>query len=136
MRSIAAKSLFIGVMALCCGGHAPAQTSQWVSVGPDGKLVYQTLPTRDRIMDFSWAGYMGGGITLPDQVAPVQALVEPSGGDDTAALQAAIDAVSAVPIIDGFRGTVLLDVGQFNISSALHIRASGVVLSGMGSSSG
>lgn len=135
MRSITAKSLLIGVMALCCGGHAPAQTSQWVSVGPHGKLVYQTLPTRDRIMDFSSAGYMGGGVTLPDQVAPVQPAVEPSGGDDTGALQAAIDAVSAWPVIDGFRGTVLLDVGQFNISSALHIRASGVVLFGMGSSS-
>jgi hypothetical protein len=136
MRFITAKSLLIGVMALCFGAHAPAQTSQWVFVGPDGKLVYQTLPTRDRIMDFSSAGYMGGGVTLPDQAAPVQLLLEPSGGDDTAALQAAIDAVSALPVIDGFRGTVLLDVGQFNISSALHIRASGVVLSGMGSSSG
>lgn len=111
-----------------------APPSQWVYVGPDGKLVYQQLENGDRIMDFSSAGYMGGGVTLPENAAPVQQVVEPSGGDDTMAIQTAIEAVSALPITQGFRGMVLLDSGQFNISSPLHIRASGVVLSGKGSS--
>lgn len=130
------KCLLLGIVALLClAGNVLAQTSQWVFVGPDGKLAYQTLANGDRIMDFSSAGYMGGGVTLPDQAAPVQQIVEPSGGDDTVAIQTAIDTVSALPVVNGFRGMVLLDFGQFNITSALHIRASGVVLSGSGSSS-
>ena len=39
--------------------------SEWVYAGPNGKLVYKTTPAGDRIMDFSHAGYMGGGVALP-----------------------------------------------------------------------
>jgi hypothetical protein len=127
---LAGAVLILGAVSL-----ADAQSSQWVYYGPDGRLAYQTLPGGDQIMDFSSAGYMGGGVALPDQAAPVQQMVEPSGDDDTDAIQAAIDAVSALPLIEGFRGMVLLDAGQFNISRTLHINASGVVLSGLGSSS-
>ena len=42
-----------------------AETSRRVYPGPDGKLVYKTTPAGDRIMDFSNAGYMGGGVALP-----------------------------------------------------------------------
>jgi hypothetical protein len=60
--------------------------------------------------------------------------VSPSGGDDTAAIQSAIDAVSArQPDRRGFRGAVLLTAGAFNISATLHIATSGVVLAGSGS---
>src|SRR5215510_13069158 len=98
-------------LAFTCGSAA-GQTSQWVFVGPDGGLVYNTLPSGDRIMDFSSAGYMGGGISLPN--LPVQQKVGPSGGDDTAAIQAAINAVSSLPAdADGFRGAVLLAPGTF-----------------------
>ena len=44
--------------------HRP--TSQWVYPGTDGKLVYKTTPAGDRIMDFSHAGYLGGGVALPN----------------------------------------------------------------------
>ena len=87
-------------------------------------------------MDFSSSGYMGGGVAVPDQVAPVQQVLDPSGGDDTVAIQAAIDAVSALPSVDGFRGMVLLNAGQFNISQPLKISTSGVVVSGSGSGDG
>lgn len=126
------KYVLLGLMMI---GPAAGQTSQWVSIGPDSKLVYKTLPTGDQIMDFSSAGYMGGGVALPDGVAPVAWTLDPSGDDDTAAIQAAIDAVSALPLVDGFRGAVLLHAGQFNISSPLRIAASGVVVSGVGSDS-
>ena len=78
----------------------------WVNTdGPDGKLVYKTTKFGDRIMDFSHAGYMGGGVALPD--VPVKKTIEPSGGeDDTALIQAAIDEVSALPLVDGSRGLV------------------------------
>jgi hypothetical protein len=83
-------------------------------------------------MDFSQAGYGGGGVRLP--VAPVAVTLAPSGGDDTPAIQAAIDRVSAMPPdARGFRGAVLLHPGHYNISSTLTIAASGVVLRGSGS---
>src|SRR5436190_732778 len=71
-------------------------TSQWVHPGPDGKLVYKTTPAGDRIMDFSHAGYMGGGVKLPD--VPVKRTVKPSGDDDTARIQEALDAVAGLPL--------------------------------------
>src|SRR4051794_27526856 len=37
--------------------------SEWVSYGPDGKLRYKAINEQgDRIMDFSGAGYRGGGV--------------------------------------------------------------------------
>jgi hypothetical protein len=36
--------------------------SQWVYPDAKGKLVYKTLESGDKIMDFSYAGYMGGGV--------------------------------------------------------------------------
>src|SRR5262249_43873379 len=109
-----------------------AQTSMWVFVDPDGRLQYQTDSQGNRIMDFSFAGYGGGGVSLP--YVPVRRTVNPSGEDDTAAVQAAIDAVSALtPDADGFRGAVLLASGSFNCSETLNIATSGVVLRGSGS---
>src|SRR5690349_2902656 len=76
---------------------ADTATSEWVHKGPDGKLVYKQTPAGDRIMDFSYAGYMGGGVALP--TVPVKKTVKPSGtGDDTALIQAAINEVSALPL--------------------------------------
>ncbi len=107
-----------------------ASKQPWVSIGPSGKLVYRTLPHGDRIVDFSYAGYMGGGVPLPH--VPVARTVSPSGADDTAAIQHAIDEVSAMPLVHGFRGAVLLTPGIFQCSGTLTISASGVVLRGSG----
>jgi hypothetical protein len=110
-------------------------TSAWVYAGANGKLVYKPLnASGDRIMDFSSAGYMGGGVALP--TLPVQKTVTPSGKDDTAAIQAAIDAVSAMPASNGVRGAVLLAAGTFTLDGTLTISAGGVVLRGSGSGSG
>jgi len=112
-----------------------AQTSSWVFAGSDGHLHYRTDGQANRIMDFSWAGYKGGGVPLP--TVSVQQTLSPSGGDDTSAIQNAINAVSALPLdAHGFRGALLLVPGTFNISSQLNINASGVVLRGSGSGSG
>jgi hypothetical protein len=125
------------VIALSAGAtsvaNASDSTSQWIYPGPDGKLVYKTTATGDKIMDFSYAGYMGGGVPIPD--VPVKQTVKPSGSDDdTAAIQAAIDAVSALPLVDGFRGAVQLAPGTFSCSQPIQITKSGVVLRGSGSS--
>ena len=103
----------------------------WVQVDASGgKLAYHALPAGDRIMDFSHAGYMGGGVALP--AVPVKIKVRPTGGDDTAAIQAAIDTVAALAPVNGMRGAVFLDGAKFNCASTLNISASGIVLRGSG----
>ena len=80
-------------------GRLKGRTSEWVHPGPDGKLAYKTTPAGDRIMDFSYAGYMGGGVALPE--VPVKITVKPVEGDSTAAIQEAIDKVSALSLENG-----------------------------------
>src|SRR5262249_34490841 len=91
---------FVGGLGLAILFGAAAATgadnySEWVYPGPSGKLEYKTTPAGDRIMDFSYAGYKGGGAALPN--VPTKKTVKPGGGEnDTAVIQAAIDAVSAM----------------------------------------
>lgn len=110
-----------------------ASSSEWVFVDASGKLAYKTTERGDHIMDFSHAGYKGGGVALP--VAQVKATVAPvaDGGDCSAAIQAAIDKVSELPLgEDGLRGAVLLAPGTFPCSEPIYISADGVVLRGSG----
>ena len=109
-----------------------AAHSQWVYPDHSGKLVYRHTQTGDKIIDFSYAGYMGGGASIP--TVPVKKTVSPSGNDDTAIIQAAINEVSSLPLDHGTRGAILLKSGHFHCSSPLKIDASGVVLRGSGTS--
>jgi len=128
---------FLSVSFLCFGSlnFCIAQSSaksQWVYPDAKGKLVYKTLGTGDRIMDFSFAGYMGGGVAIPS--VPVKITLSPSASDNTDAIQKAIDEVSKMKLVNGFRGAVLLKAGTYNCERALKINANGVVLRGSGSS--
>ena len=105
--------------------------SEWVYPGKDGKLIYKTTPAGDKIMDFSHAGYMGGGVKLPE--VPVVLTVSPGGLDDAATIQDAIDKVAGLPLVKGFRGVVLLKAGTYHCSKSLTIQESGIVLRGSGS---
>jgi hypothetical protein len=120
----------------CARMFSAGVQSPWVHHDASGKLVYKALDARgDRIMDFSAAGYRGGGVAIPD--VPVQQTVGPSGGaDDTAAIQAAIDAVAKRPLTGGLRGAVLLMPGVYKVSGSIRIDAAGVVLRGSGSGAG
>jgi hypothetical protein len=110
-------------------------SSKWARVDVPGHLSYATLPTGERLLDFSWAGYRGGGIAIP--AVPVQQTVQPSGGsDDTPAIQAAVDAVSKLPATGGIRGAVLLAAGTFQVQGTITLSTSGVVLRGSGSGAG
>lgn len=117
------------------GGEEPH--SAWVYADGQGKLAYRPWSARgDRIMDFSHAGYMGGGVALPS--VPVVATVDANADanadiDDTARIQAAIDKVAKLPLVGGMRGAVLLQPGTYRIAGTLRIAASGVVLRGSGS---
>lgn len=118
-----------------CAAVAQNGKSHWVYRGKNGRLVYKTTPMGDKIMDFSDAGYMGGGVALP--MVPVRFMVQPSGtDDDTRQIQAAINRAAALPLQNGFRGTVQLAAGTFTCSGPLVISANGVVLRGSGSGKG
>lgn len=140
--------LLVAIVVLTLGlvPHAMAAEAM-VSLGADGKLKYAQDARENRIPDFSRAGYMGGGVKLPD--LPVKATLEPrpgmkvelqwysaeaaGKGDDTERVQGAIDKVSAMPLgRNGFRGAILLKRGIYRVAGTLNIKASGVVLRGEG----
>jgi hypothetical protein len=119
--------------ALAVSSH-PSDTagpySQWVRPNADGKLAYATTPTGDHIVDFSYAGYRGGGVALPE--APVAQTLAPSGADDTSALQSALDRVAALAAKSNTPTALLLAPGTFHLSASVNISASNVVLRGSG----
>src|SRR3954465_12803880 len=123
------RTLLATVALAFFAAQAPAAdrpNSAGVHSGSDGKLVYKTTPAGDRIMDFSYAGYMGGGVRLPN--VPLRKTVRPSGGaDDSATIQAAIDEVAKLPLKDGFRGAVLLAPGTYPCGQTITIPESGIV---------
>lgn len=132
-RSLRSLAALIGLTALALVARA-GQIDQPVSLSKDGKLVYAADAKGNRVPDFSFAGYRGGGVPVP--FATAQTLVEPSGGDDTAAIQGAIDHVATLPLdANGLRGAVLLAKGRYHVRGALRISTSGVVLRGSGSGS-
>jgi len=83
-------------------------------------------------MDYSYCGYHRSEQPIPAVKAVTY--VTPSGQDDAARIQAAIDWVSQQKPDKqtGFRGAVLLGEGTFTISEPLRIRTSGIVLRGSG----
>jgi Ca2+-binding RTX toxin-like protein len=112
--------------------------TRWAHYDLTGALTYETLDGRgDRIMDFSHAGYKGGGVALPI-VPPTLTLAPTASGDDTPRIQAAIDQVAALPLdpTTGLRGAVRLEAGEYRIDGTLNLTVSGVVLRGAGSGEG
>jgi len=112
-----------------------AVTNSWAYYDSPGHLAYQIWTNGNHIMDFSSAGYQGGGVAIPTNVATV-VTVNPSGGDDTAAIQSAINTVAGHSLVNGFRGAVQLGAGTFKVSGQLNINSSGVVVRGTGSTNG
>jgi hypothetical protein len=123
--------MFFATVIVIGGNAQSSVASQWVYAGPKGKLVYKTLESGDKIMDFSHAGYMGGGVAIP--YAPVRITLSPLAGDNSVAIQDAIDQVAKMKMINGLRGAVLLKPGTYDCEKTLTINASGVVLRGSGS---
>jgi hypothetical protein len=133
-KKTAAVLLFWAVAFALTSTVRAQNTSVWVYYDASHHLQYQPDALGNRILDFSFAGYEGGGVPLPN--LPVRANVSPSGGDDTTNIQSAIDQVSQLtPDFFGFRGAVLLAPGNYTLSSTINITASGVVLRGSGSGS-
>lgn len=93
--------------------------SGWAYGGPDHRLYYLPDAHGNTIMDFSSAGYRGGGVALPTAV--VCERLQPESGDNTARIQMALDHAT---------GAVELGAGEYDLGGALSITHSGVVLRG------
>lgn len=134
--SVVASSLFIAAHAQTQHGTSQtAGSSKWVYLDSGHRLRYRADEHGNRVMDFSFAGYGGGGVRLPD--VRVTSTLNPIAGDNTAQIQASIDAVSRMPLDgSGFRGAVLLNPGTYELAGTLTIASSGVVLRGSGSGGG
>ena len=110
-----------------------AQTWQSSRVRMDdlGKLTYAIDAESNRIPDFSYAGYRNGEVDIPD--IDIVQIISPVAGDNTAHIQNALDAIgSREPDVNGFRGALYLNAGEYEISGTLYIRHSGIVLRGNG----
>jgi hypothetical protein len=121
------------LVAVVAGAQEPKPPS--AIIYQNKKLSYIADDRGNRIPDFSFAGYRAGVVAIP--TVPVRVVLEPTAGDNTQRLQAAIDAVAEMqPDSQGFRGAILLKPGRFEIAGSLTLRSSGVVLRGSGPAEG
>lgn len=121
----------IPTFRLAASASGGSNGSAWASIDGGGQVRYRHDERGDRIPDFSYAGYRGGGVALPRVDAVVR--LSPSSGDDTRRIQDALDEVGRRPLdARGFRGAVELRPGRFRVSDTLRMDRSGVVLRGAG----
>jgi len=111
-------------------GQTPWQ-SQLVYYNALGQLEYAKDNTGNRIPDLSYAGYKNSNEPIPN--IPTVMSIGPIAGDNTSHIQNAISAVASMPVDSaGFRGALLLEAGEYEVSSILRLNVSGVVLRGVG----
>ncbi len=109
-----------------------------IAINPDQTITYSPTPKGDMIPDFSTVGYNFGNTPLPDEPGgyqvPVLVTLSPQTGDQTDRIQAAIDFLSGRPLVNGFRGAILLKAGRWEIHSVnkIFVRSSGIVIRGEG----
>lgn len=111
----------------------PAQTnlSTWAFPGPGGRLLHQPDALGNRILDYSGVGYKGGTGPIPNVIVKTN-LSPVAGVDNGPRIQGAINYVATLPLVNGFRGAVFLNAGEYAISNSITISASGIVLRGAG----
>ena len=100
----------------------------------DGKLVYTPYTNEGDILpDFSFCGYRGGGVALPDVETKI--VIEPGNfeNDDSKRIQDAINKLTKEKADNkGFKGAILLKKGKYNIQNTIRIPYSGIVIRGEG----
>ncbi len=107
-----------------------SQTTTLVSIDSNGKLTYKPDSKGTVIPDFSGVGYQNSEKPIP--VVPVLKIVTAVVGDNVANVQAAINEVAAMPLVNGIRGAILFKAGTYEMSSTINVTASGIVLRGEG----
>ena len=113
------------------GASATTNLSFWAFPGTGGRIIRQPDPLGNRVLDYSGVGYKGGTVPIPTVVVMTN-LSPIAGVDNGPRIQAAINYVASLPLVNGFRGAVFLNAGEYAISNSITISASGVVLRGAG----
>ncbi|MBU0476263.1 MAG: T9SS type A sorting domain-containing protein [Bacteroidetes bacterium] len=112
----------------------PAQEwqSNIVYFGNDGKLNYERDNQGNSIPDFSYVGYKNRNDSIP--FIPVVKTISPVVGDNTDNINNAIFEMALNNPIqeNGFRGTLLLEKGLYEVYGTIKINASGIVIRGEG----
>ena len=114
-----------------------APTSDWVFASSTGALEYYESPDSttlgDKIPDFSGVGFKyGSDIPTLSEVGGELVELAHATGDQASRIQGAIDAMASHPIdsATGFRGTLRLGAGTWEVGAPLTVGVSGVVLQG------
>jgi len=96
-----------------------------------GKLIYLPDAYGNIIPDFSQVGYKKGS-ALPNVETKIT--LNPSGKDDTQAIESAINSIAKMPLnLNGFKGALLLKKGTYYVSKTITLVDSGIVIRGEGS---
>ena len=106
------------------------QTTTLVSIDANGKLSYKADAVGTVIPDYSGVGYQNSEKPIP--YVPVVKTVTAVVGDNVANVQSAINAVAAMPLVNGIRGAILFKAGTYEMNSTINITASGIILRGEG----
>ena len=110
--------IILGCVLALATQAAPKKQSPIITVGPGGTLKYDADENGDRVPDFSTCGYAGADRSIPN--VPVKVVIAPENGDETAAIQRALDYVGALPSDNtGCRGRVLLLKGAHHVNGQL-----------------
>src|SRR5581483_10372696 len=127
------KSLFLSILFLFVMTQIIFAQADWVHFDNSSTLVYSNDNLGNHLIDYSYAGYQGGGVAIPTNMA-VQQTITAVNGDNSANIQNAINTVGALtPDANGFRGVVLLNPGTYEMDGILTFNNnSGVVLRGSG----
>ncbi|WP_294476302.1 DUF6298 domain-containing protein [uncultured Bacteroides sp.] len=125
--NIQLRTILLGLLSI---GFAQGYTQTFALQVKNERITYLNDEHGNRILDFSYCGYRSSEQDIP---SVRNALFVPwKSGDNTERIQRAIDYVASLtPDASGFRGTVLLDQGEFTLSGCIRISASGIVLRGM-----
>ncbi|MCU0662897.1 MAG: hypothetical protein MUC50_11305 [Myxococcota bacterium] len=113
-----------------CGIPEDAIFSALVYPNVAGTLEYKPDDHGNILPDFSAVGYKSAEEPIPD--VPVVKTISAIAGDNRAHIQDAINEVAQRPIVDGFRGALLLTKGEYFVSGTISINQSGIVIRGEG----
>lgn len=135
MKLNLSKSVFlfiVGLLFLVSFTYIKSWESKFVKVSKDGTLTYIPDERGNIFPDFSRVGYSGGNKMIPN-VAIVKTIEPSPNKNGEEIIQNAIDELSKKsPDKDGFRGTILLKKGSYNIPGTIKIETGGIILRGEG----
>src|ERR1051326_8891274 len=86
-------AIFLSHLIPLVAGLAQERPAISVRQGADGKLAYTADAAGNRVIDFSAAGYAGGGEAIP--FVPAKLIVSAGSVRDRERIQAALDLVAA-----------------------------------------